>query len=103
MKQKQHSPGQLQIWDVCVQDCLGKVWYHLEHHTSGLVSMGSIQVQGLIIQFQKRTGFAQDSWISYLLQLLCLRTPLLPFGYQSNVVSLESYFKGESNTIDIVG
>ena len=61
-------------------------WNCLEHCTNGLVSVGSIQVQGLIIQFQKGTGFAQDSWILYWLQLDCLRTPLLLYGFQSNLV-----------------
>jgi len=33
------------------------LWHCLEHHTSGLVSVGSIRVQGLIIHFQKKAGF----------------------------------------------
>ena len=45
------------------------------------------------------TSFAQDSRVSYWLQLVCLITPLLPYGFQSNLVSLESYFRGESNAI----
>ncbi len=51
----------------------------------------------------KGTSFAQDSWISYWLQLVCLRTPLLPYGFQSNLVSLESYSQGKSNAANIVG
>ncbi len=79
------------------------LWHCLACHTGGLVSMRSIRVQGLIIQSQTRTGFAQDSWISYWLQLGCLRTLLLPYGFQSNLVLLENHFQGESNAIDIVG
>src|SRR5258708_35621364 len=49
--------------------------------------------------FQMGTSFAQDSWVSYWLQLVSLITPLLPYGFQSNLVLLESYFRGESNAV----
>src|SRR5258708_38872819 len=38
---------------------------------------------GLIIHFQKKTSFAQDSQISYWLQPVCPRSPLLPYGFTS--------------------
>src|SRR6266436_1933936 len=51
---------------------------------------------GPIIQFP---SFAQDSWISYRLQLVWPISPLLLYGFQSNLVSLERYFQGESNAV----
>src|SRR6266436_1009163 len=44
-------------------------------------------------------SFPKEGRISYWLQLVCLRTPLLPYGFQSNLVSLESYFRGESSAV----
>ena len=78
------------------------LWHCLGCRTSGLVSVESIWVQGLIIHL-KKTSFSQDSWISYWLQLVCPRSPLLSYGFQSSLVFLESYFQGESNAVDIVG
>ena len=72
------------------------LWHCLEHRTSGLVS---VEFRGSSIHFQKKTSFAQDSWISYWLQLVCPRSPLLSYGFQSNLVSLESYFRGESSAV----
>src|SRR5260370_36523894 len=51
---------------------------------------------GRIIQFP---SFAQDSRISYWLQLVWTISPLLLYGFQSNLVSLERYFRGESNAL----
>ena len=51
---------------------------------------------GPIIQFP---SFAQDSRISYRLQLVWPISPLLLYGFQSNLVSLERYFRGESNAV----
>jgi len=45
------------------------------------------------------TSFAQDSRVWYWLQLVCLITPLPLHGFQSNLVSLESCFQGESNAV----
>src|SRR6266478_4652998 len=51
---------------------------------------------GPIIQFP---SFAQDSQISYRLQLVWPISPLLLYGFQSNLVSLERHFRGESNAL----
>ena len=51
---------------------------------------------GPIIQFP---SFAQDSQISYRLQLVWPISPLLLYGFQSNLVSMERYFRGESNAV----
>src|SRR5258708_1171206 len=44
-------------------------------------------------------SFQKEGRISYWLQLVCLRTSLLPYGFQSNLVSLESYFQVESSAV----
>ena len=54
---------------------------------------------GPIIQFLKKTSFVQDSRISYWLQLVCPISPLLLYGFQPKWVSLERYFRGESNAV----
>src|SRR5260221_3900224 len=54
---------------------------------------------GPIILFQKKTSFVQGSRISYWLQLVCPISHLLQYGFQSNLVSLESYSRGESNAV----
>ena len=51
---------------------------------------------GPIIQFP---SFAQDSRISYRLQLVWPISLLLLYGFQSNLVSLERYFQVESNAV----
>src|SRR5260221_7140941 len=71
----------------------------MECHTSGLVIVESVRVLGPIINSQKKTSFVQDSWISYWLQLGCPISPLLLYRFQSNLVSLESYFRGESSAV----
>src|SRR5258705_207843 len=74
-------------------------WHCLERRTSGLVIVESIRVLGLSFNSQKKTSFVQDSRISYWLQLVCPISPLLLYGFQSNLVSLERYFRGESNAV----
>ncbi len=73
----------------------GTVWMSYKW----LSHCGVYPSSGPIIQFQKKTSFVQDSQISYWLQLVCLRTPLLLYGFQSNLVSLESYAWGESSAV----
>src|SRR5258705_813467 len=68
-------------------------WHCLEHCTSGLIIVGSIRVLGPF------PSFAQESQISYRLQLVWPISPLLLYGFQSNLVSLERYFQGESNAV----
>src|SRR5258708_20608396 len=87
------------IWKVCVQGglerplALSGTWCkwlsYREIHPSS----------GHIIQFLKKTSFVQDSQISYWLQLVCSISPLLLYGFQSNLVSLENYSRGESNAV----
>src|SRR5260221_3872417 len=84
------------IWKVCVQGDLerplalsGTSYKWLSHH-------GVHPSSGPIIQFP---SFAQDSRISYRLQLVWPISPLLLYGFQSNLVSLERYFQGESNAV----
>src|SRR5258707_5287272 len=83
------------IWKVCVQGgperslaLSGTSYKWLSHR-------GIHPSSGPIIQFP---SFAQDSWISYRLQLVCPISLLLN-GFQSNLVSLERYFRGESNAV----
>src|SRR5260221_36158 len=84
------------IWKVCAQGSLerllapsGTLYKWLSHH-------GVHPSSGPIIQFP---SFAQDSRISYRLQLVWPISPLLLYGFQSNLVSLERYFRGESNAL----
>src|SRR5260221_1005071 len=84
------------IWKVCVQGDLerllalsGTSYKWLSHRGVCPSSFNS----------QKKTSFVQDSRISYWLQLVCLISPLLLYGFQSNLVSLERYFRGESNAV----
>ena len=74
-------------------------WHCLEHCTSGLVIEESIRVLGPSYNSQKKTSFVQDSRISYWLQFVCPISPLLLYGFQSNLVSLERYFRGKSNAV----
>src|SRR5258708_31365779 len=84
------------IWKVCAQGGLerlsalsGTSYKWLNHHGAHLSS-------GPIIQFP---SFVQDSQISYRLQLVWPISPLLLYGFQSNLVSMERYFRGESNAV----
>src|SRR5258707_4300878 len=74
-------------------------WHCLERRTSGLVIVESIRVLGPSFNSQKKTSFVLDSRISYWLQLVCPISPLLLYGFQPNLVSLERYFRGESNAV----
>ena len=87
------------IWKVCVQGDLERPLALSGTLYKWLSQRGVHPCSGPIIQFQKKTSFAQDSQISYWLQLVCPRSPLLPCGFQSNLVSLESYFRGESSAV----
>src|SRR5258707_12439413 len=75
------------------------LWHCLERRISGLVIVESIRVLGPSFNSQKKTSFVQVSRISYWLQLVCPISPLPLYGFQSNLVSPESYFRGESNAI----
>src|SRR5258708_36701230 len=44
-------------------------------------------------------SFAQDSRISYWLQLVWPIASLILYGFQLNLVSVERYFRGESNAL----
>src|SRR5258708_15955171 len=77
----------------------GGFWHCLERRTSVLVIEECIRVLGPSYNSQKKTSFVQDSRISYWLQLVWPRSPLLLYGFQSNLVLLECYFQGESSTI----
>src|SRR5258706_6322072 len=84
------------IWKVCAQGDLerllalsGTLYKWLSHRRIHPIS-------GPIIKF---LSFAEDSQISYRLQLVWPISPLLLYGFQSNLVSLERYFRGESNAL----
>src|SRR5260370_13668238 len=87
------------IWKVCVQGDLERVLALSGTSYKWLSHCGVRPSSGPIILFQKKTSFVQDSWISYWLQLVCPISPLLLHRFQSNLISLESYFRGKSNAI----
>src|SRR5258707_5413915 len=87
------------IWKVCVQGDLERPLALSGTSYKWLSHRGIHPSSGPIIQFQKKTSFVQDSQISYWLQLVCPISPLLLYGFQSNLVSPESYFRGESNAV----
>ena len=87
------------IWKVCAQGSLGRLLALSGTSYKWLSHCGVCPSSGPIIQFLKKTSFVQDSQISYWLQLVCSISPLLLYGFQSNLVSLESYFRGESNAV----
>src|SRR5258707_13806620 len=84
------------IWKVCAQGSLERLLAPSGTSYKWLSHRGVHPSSGPIIQFP---SFAQDSWISYWLQLVWPISPLLLYGFQSNLVSLESYFRGESNAV----
>src|SRR5258708_26674581 len=84
------------IWKVCAQDSLERLFALSGMLYKWLNHRGIHPSSGPIIQFPR---FAQDSWISYRLQLVWPISPLLLYGFQSNLVSLESDFRGESNAL----
>src|SRR5260221_13375972 len=87
------------IWKVCAQGGLERLLALSGTSHKWLSHCGVRPSSGPIILFQKKTSFFQDSWISYWLQLVCPISPLLLYRFQSNLVSLESHFRGESNAI----
>src|SRR6266481_1714464 len=87
------------IWKVCAQGGLERPLELSGTSYKWLSHRGIHPSSGPIIQFLKKTSFVQDSRISYWLQLVCSISPLLLYGFQSNLVSLESYFRGESNAV----
>src|SRR5260221_6293798 len=87
------------IWKVCVQGGLGRPLALSGTSYKWLSHRGIHASSGPSFNSQKKTSFVQDSQISYWLQLVCPISPLLLYGFQSNLVSLESYFRGKSNAI----
>src|SRR5258708_26163791 len=87
------------IWKVCSQGSLGRRLALSGTSYKWLSHCGVCLSSGHIIQFLKKTSFVQDSWISYWLQLGCPISHLLLYRFQSNLVSLESYSRGESNAV----
>src|SRR5258708_9675642 len=49
--------------------------------------------------FLKEDKFHSNQLVSHWQQLVCPRYPLLLNGFQSSLISLESYYQGESNAI----
>src|SRR5258707_5792892 len=87
------------IWKSVCRVVWEGLWHCLEHCISGLVIVESIRVLGPSFNPQKKTSFVQDSRISYWLQLVCPISPLLLYGFQSNLISPESYFRRESSAV----
>src|SRR5260221_1664306 len=85
-----------QIWKVCVQGGLGRPLALSGMSYKWLSHRGVHPSSGPIIQFP---SFAQDSRISYRLQLVWPISPLLLYRFQSNLVSLDRHFRGESNAL----
>src|SRR5258705_9515424 len=88
-----------QIWKVCVQGGLERPLALYGTSYKWLSHCVVRPSSGPIILFQKKTSFVQGSRISYWLQLVCPISHLLQYGFQSNLVSLESYSRGESNAV----
>jgi len=49
--------------------------------------------------FLKEDKFHSNQPVSHWQQLVCPRSPLLLNEFQSSLISLESYFQGESNAV----
>src|SRR5258707_15388383 len=75
------------------------LWHRLGRRTRSIVSVESIRVQGFIIYFQKETSFTQNQPASHWPSLVCFISPPLLNGFQSSLISLESYCQGESNAV----
>src|SRR5258708_32766656 len=84
------------IWKVCAQGSLERLLALSGTSYKWLSHRGVHLSSGPIIQFP---SFAQDSQISYRLQLVWTISPLLLYGFPSNLVSMERYFRGESNAV----
>ncbi len=65
----------------------------------GLSQRGIHPSSGAHHLFLKRDKFHSDKPVSHWQQLVCPISPHLPDGLQSSLISLESYFQGESNTV----
>ena len=65
----------------------------------GLSQRGIHPSSGAHHLFLKRDKFHSDKLVSHWQQLVCPISPHLPDGLQSSLISLESYFQGESNTV----
>ena len=65
----------------------------------GLSQRGIHPSSGAHHLFLKEDKFHSDLPVSHWQQLVCPRSPLLLNGFQSSLISLESYFQGESNAI----
>src|SRR5260221_6424784 len=87
------------IWKVYAQGDLERLLALSGMSYKWLSHRGVCPSSGPIIQFPKEDKFVQDSQISYWLQLVCPISYLLLYGFQSNLVSLESYSRGESNAV----
>src|SRR5258708_36839928 len=86
------------IWKVCAQGGLGRPLALSGTSYKWLSHRGVHPSSGPIIQFPKEDKFC-SSWISYWLQVVCPISSLLLYGFQSNLVSPESYFRGESSAV----
>src|SRR5260221_703312 len=75
------------------------LWHCLGCRMRGLVSEEIHPSSGAYHLFLKEDKFHSDWLVSHWQQLVCPRSPLLLNGFQSSLISLESYFQGESNAI----
>src|SRR5258708_1995749 len=85
-----------QIWKVCAQGSLERSLALSGTFYKWFSHRGVHPSSGPIIQFP---SFVQDIRTSYWLQLVWYIYPLLVYGLQSRLVSLERYFQGESNAV----
>ncbi len=65
----------------------------------GLSQRGIHPREGVHHLFLKGDKFHSDQPVSHWQQLVCPISPLLLNGFQSSLISLESYFQGESNAV----
>src|SRR5258708_2462662 len=65
----------------------------------GLSQRGIHPSSGDHCLFLKEDKFTQNQPVSHWQQLVCPISPLLLNGFQSSLISLESYFQGESNAV----
>ncbi len=75
------------------------LWHCLGCCTRGLVSEEIHLSSGAHHLFLKEDKFHSDKLVSHWQQLVCPRSPLLLNRFQSSLISLKSYFQGESNAI----
>src|SRR5258707_405934 len=65
----------------------------------GLSQRGIHPSSGVHHLFLKETSFTQNQLASHWPSLVCPISPPLLNGFQSSLISLESYFQGESNAV----